>query len=154
MPEVLFYHLTRTPLDRTLRDLLEKSRARGWKAAVRVGSLQALDQLDDQLWLGAGVDFLAHGKSGGKHDASQPVLLTCSDKIANGADILIVVEMAQLNLTEVADFKRICIVFDGSDESSLSHARAQWSEVGDAGFPVKYWSQESGNWAEKAAKNT
>ncbi|NOX39968.1 MAG: DNA polymerase III subunit chi [Alphaproteobacteria bacterium] len=154
MAEVLFYHLTRTPLEKTLPDLLEKSRAKGWKVVVRVGSQQALDQLDDQLWLGAEDGFLAHGKSGGNHDTSQPILLTCSDKVSNGADILIAVAMAQVALTEVPDFKRICIVFDGNDQAALTRAREQWSGVTDAGFPAKYWSQEGRNWFEKASKNT
>ncbi len=154
MPEVLFYHLTRTPLEKTLPDLLEKSRARGWKVVVRVGSEQALGQLDDHLWLGAEDGFLAHGTSGGDHDLSQPILLTCSDQMSNGADILIVVAMAQITVDEVPDYKRICIVFDGNDETALTRAREQWSQIADAGFPAKYWSQEGGNWAEKAAQNT
>ncbi|MFT7524252.1 MAG: DNA polymerase-3 subunit chi, partial [Candidatus Paceibacteria bacterium] len=61
MAEVLFYHLTRTPLEVTLPDLLTKSRARGWNVVVRAGSAERLDWLDQRLWLGADTSFLAHG---------------------------------------------------------------------------------------------
>ncbi|HMR61928.1 DNA polymerase III subunit chi, partial [Amaricoccus sp.] len=46
MAEVLFYHLTATPLDRTLPDLLEKSLARGWRVLLRCGTQEGLAALD------------------------------------------------------------------------------------------------------------
>jgi DNA polymerase-3 subunit chi len=72
--EAFFYHLTRAPLEVTLRVLLEKSLAQPWRVAVRGRTDAALERLDGQLWLGDG--FLPHGRAGGPHDADQPVLLT------------------------------------------------------------------------------
>jgi DNA polymerase-3 subunit chi len=72
--EAFFYHLTRAPLEVTLRVLLEKSLAQPWRVAVRGRTDDMLDRLDGQLWLGDG--FLPHGRAGGPHDADQPVLLT------------------------------------------------------------------------------
>ena len=46
MSEVLFYHLTATPLERTLPELLEKALGRGWRVVVRCGSHAGLAELD------------------------------------------------------------------------------------------------------------
>lgn len=154
MSEVLFYHLTRTPLEVTLPDLLEKSRGRGWKAVVRVGNQARLDWLDARLWTGEDTSFLPHGQSGGVHDADQPILLTTETGAANGAQILLVVDGATVSASEVPDFERVCVIFDGNDGDALNVARAQWRDLTEAGHPAHYWSQEGGKWAEKASKNT
>ena len=154
MAEVLFYHLTQTPLERTLPDLLAKSRARGWNVVVRSGSEDRLEWLDKRLWLGLDTDFLAHGREGGTFDVDQPILLTLGTNIPNDAQILFAVDMADVTGSEAADFTRVCIVFDGNDEAALVHARNQWKSLTEAGLPAKYWSQESGNWQVKAEKNT
>jgi len=154
MAEILFYHLTRTPLEVTLPDLLEKSRSRGWKAVVRGGSAERLAWLDARLWTGSDIGFLPHGIEGGPHDADQPVLLTTGDTTANGAEILFAVDGAAVSDAEAGVFQRVCVVFDGSDETALSYARGQWKQLTDAGYPAKYWSQESGKWEQKASKNT
>jgi DNA polymerase-3 subunit chi len=153
MAEVLFYHLTRTPLEVTLPDLLTKSRARGWNVVVRAGSAERLDWLDQRLWLGADTSFLAHGLAGGGADADQPILLTTGTDVPNNADILFAVDRATVSASEANDFARVCVVFDGNDEPALTQAREQWKMLTDAGLPAKYWSQEGGGWAEKASKN-
>ena len=38
MAEILFYHLTHSPLEAMLPDLLQKSLDRGWKVLVRSGN--------------------------------------------------------------------------------------------------------------------
>jgi DNA polymerase III subunit chi len=154
MAEVLFYHLTRTPLEATLPELLVKSRARGWNVVVRCGSKERLEWLDQRLWLGEETSFLAHGLAGGDKDMDQPILLTNTSETPNNAEILFVVDMAEVSANEATDFTRVCVVFDGNDQTALSHAREQWKSLTDAGLPAKYWSQEGGNWAEKASKNT
>lgn len=153
MAEVLFYHLTRTPLDVTLPELLEKCRDRDWKVVVRGRTAERLQWLDSKLWAGADTGFLPHGMAGGAHDADQPVLLTTEPGAANAADILMAVDMATIEPGEVTDFTRVCIIFDGGDADALAHARGQWKAMTDAGLPSKYWSQESGKWEVKASKN-
>lgn len=154
MAEVFFYHLTRTPLEVTLPDLLEKTLSRDWKAVVRGTSAQRLEWLDKVLWTASDDSFLPHGLAGGEQDADQPILLTTSNETPNLADILMAVDGAEVDVNEVSDFSRVCIIFDGNDEVALNGARAQWKTLTDAGVPATYWSQESGNWAKKASKNT
>ena len=78
MGAAFFYHLTRSPLERALQMLLERSLANGWRVVVRGNDPARMDWLDQKLWMGAEDQFLPHGLSGGAHDALQPVLLTCA----------------------------------------------------------------------------
>ncbi|PWE34162.1 DNA polymerase III subunit chi [Maritimibacter sp. 55A14] len=154
MAEVFFYHLTRSPLEATLPMLLEKSRAAGWRVLVRGGDAARLDWLDERLWLVPEDGFLPHGLAGGPHDSAQPVLLSAeAGPPANGAQALICVDGARADPAEIDGFTRVSILFDGNDAAAVAAARDQWRALTDAGAPARYWSQESGNWAEKASKN-
>lgn len=153
MSEVLFYHLTQTPLEATLPELLQKSRARGWKAVVRGKNANRLSWLDERLWLGGDTSFLAHGQDGGAFDADQPILLTLGHERANDAEILFAIDGATISAEEVPTYSRVCLLFDGNDPVALDQARGQWKHLTDAGLPAKYWSQETGNWQMKVQKN-
>lgn len=150
MAEVYFYHLTRAPLEVTLRVLLEKSLAAGWRVAVRGRSPELLERLDEQLWLQPEDGFLPHGLAGGPHDADQPVLLTTQQAAPNGANALISVEGADLSAEEIAPLSRAMVLFDGHDAGAVEAARAQWRSLTGAGLKAKYWSEESGKWEMKA----
>jgi DNA polymerase III subunit chi len=152
MGEVHFYHLTRSPADVALRQLLERVLARGWRAAVRAPG-DRLDWLDRQLWLGPEDGFLPHGRDGGPHDARQPVLLTGAAAPANAPEVLFALDGAAVTAAEAARHERLCILFDGADAVALDHARGQWAALAGAGCPARYWSQESGRWQEKATRN-
>lgn len=150
MGEVFFYHLTRAPLEVTLRVLLEKSLAAGWRVAVRGRSAAMLERLDAQLWLGAEDGFLPHGRAGGAHDADQPVLLVTGAEAANRPDCLVSVEGAEITATEAAAASRAMILFDGHDEAAVQVARGQWKALTAAGAKAKYWSEAAGRWEMKA----
>lgn len=153
MAEVFFYHLTRTPLEATLPDLLEKSIGRGWSVVVRGTDDSRMTWLDEKLWTGRPESFLAHGLVGGPNDALQPILLTTGSDAPNAADILMAVDGAVVSPDEATGYARVCLLFDGNDEAAVTAARVQWKDLTDAGLPARYWSQESGNWAQKAEKN-
>jgi DNA polymerase-3 subunit chi len=148
--EVFFYHLTRAPLEVTLRVLLEKSLAAGWRVAVRGRSAAMLERLDAQLWLGAEDGFLPHGRAGGAHDADQPVLLVTGAEAANRPDCLVSVEGAEITATEAAAASRAMILFHGHDEAAVQVARGQWKALTAAGAKAKYWSEAEGRWEMKA----
>jgi DNA polymerase III subunit chi len=147
---VLFYHLTRGPLEDTLPVLLSRSLDRGWRVVVRGTDPARLDWLDQKLWLGPEDGFLPHGVAGGPHDADQPVLLTCTPDIPNGAACLMAVDGAEVTEAEVQALERACILFDGHDPQALAAARVQWKRLTGAGLAAEYWSEESGRWAKKA----
>jgi DNA polymerase III subunit chi len=149
---VYFYHLTRSAPEATVQTLLGKSLAAGWRVAVRARSSAMLERLDDLLWLAPEDGFMPHGRAGGPQDAAQPVLLTTSPVLPNGAACVIAVEGAEISPDEVRNLERVCILFDGMNEAELSHARGQWKALSDAGCSAQYWSEETGKWMKKAEK--
>jgi DNA polymerase-3 subunit chi len=50
MTELLFYHLTRRRLEQVLPELLEKTLQRGWRAVVKGGTPERIDDLNNVLW--------------------------------------------------------------------------------------------------------
>ncbi|PRY26856.1 DNA polymerase III chi subunit [Aliiruegeria haliotis] len=150
MGQAFFYHLTRHPLEVTLPMLLEKSMQRGWRVVVRGNDERRLQWLDQRLWLGPEEGFLPHGLSGGPHDADQPVLLTGSEEVPNGAACLMSIDGAAVSVEEIAGMDRVCILFDGHDQAAVQHARGQWKALTGDGASAQYWSEESGKWEMKA----
>lgn len=151
MAEVLFYHLTASPIEATLPDLLEKTLARGWRALVRVGDEAGLGFLDDRLWTYRDDAFLPHGRAGARDAARQPILLTLGRDNANAADVLMLALGGRAEVGEMAGFVRTCLLFDGADAAAVARARADWRAVTAAGLPAKYWAQDGGRWVQKAA---
>lgn len=132
--------------------LLTKSLAAGWRVYIRGTDSERLKWLDEKLWLGADITFLPHSLEGGAHDADQPILLGSSLECANGATCLISIDGADVDPAEVKSFERVCVLFDGNDETALSRARAQWKAVVDAECSAQYWSEDDGTWQKKAER--
>ncbi|MGC9417882.1 MAG: DNA polymerase III subunit chi [Rhodovulum sp.] len=147
MGAALFYHLTRRPLEATLPPLLEKALAKGWRVAIRGTDDGKLDWLDEKLWMDDG--FLPHGRAGGPFEAFQPVLLTTSREMPNGAACLMALDGAPVSAEEAAAMERVCILFDGNDAAALDIARDQWRSLTKAGIAAQYWSEDSGRWEMK-----
>lgn len=150
MGTALFYHLTRTPLEATLPMLLEKSLAAGWRVAVRGTSSDRLRWLDEKLWLGPEEGFLPHGVAGSGFDADQPVLLTTDAGAPNDAACLMSIDGADVTADEAATLERVCVLFDGNDETAVARARTQWKALTGAGVAAQYWSENSGRWQKQA----
>lgn len=146
MGAAYFYHLTVTPLERTLPMLLAKCHDAGWRVAVRGQDAGLLQRLDATLWNNG---FLPHGMIGGAHDADQPVLLGAVVP-ADGFACVMSVSGADVTAAEVSAVERVCILFDGHDEGALNHARGQWKALTKEGCQAQYWAQEDGRWIKKA----
>lgn len=153
MGATYFYHLTRHPLEVTLSMLLNKAQGAGWRTVVRGTDRKRLEWLDEKLWLGPDDQFLAHGLSGGDHDAAQPILLTEQQSHPRGVHCLMAIEGAEVTTDEINSLERVCILFDGQDGAALERARDQWKTLTDAGATATYWSEEAGRWEKKAEKN-
>ena len=149
MTEVLFYHLTRQPLDRVLPGLLERTLERGWRAVVQAGSAERVEALDALLWTYADDSFLAHGTTRDGMVERQPIFLTAGEDNPNGAGVRFLVDGAAL--TEHTGYSRIVYIFDGRDEEALIQARSEWKRIKAVGLDVTYWQQnENGRWEKKA----
>jgi len=151
MGEVLFYHLTATPLERSLPEMLSRALARDWRGVVRAGNAARLARVDEMLWTHDDASFLPHGTQETGFAADQPIYLTLGDENPAGANVLMLVEGARIVVQDASAYERVCLIFDGGDPDSLAAARADWIAVRDAGLSGKYWAQEEGRWTEKAS---
>ena len=151
MAEVLFYHLTASPLEASLPELLERSLARGWRVVLRCGSEAGLAALDAMLWTYRDDAFLPHGTAGRRHAGAQPVYLTLGDENPNGANVLMLVDGARATIgrdgrlrAHLPDLRRPRRP-RASRPPAPTGARSR-----AAGLPAKYWAQEQGRWVQKA----
>ena len=152
MTETWFYHLERSGLEDVLPGLLERTRAREWRAVVRVGSAERMETLDTHLWTYSEQTFLAHGTAADGHPTRQPIYLTTENENPNQAQVLFLVGGAvpeNWAAPALRDYARIMLLFDGRDEDALSSARAQWRSSKEAGHDVTYWKESSGGKWEK-----
>lgn len=148
MGAAYFYHLTETPMDRTLPMLLGKATEAGWRVLVRGNDPALLERMDQLLWQDG---FMPHGVAGGPHDADQPILFGAGVP-ATGFDCVMSIAGAEVTADEINAAERTCILFDGYDEAALNFARGQWKTLTDAGCTAQYWAQEDGRWLKKAEK--
>ncbi len=147
MPELWFYHLERSELEQALAPLLEKCLQRGWRALVRGGSAERLDQLDTALWTTRDDSFLPHAREG--DPVRQPIWLTAAPGNPNGAQVLFLIDGADPG--DISGFERACIMFDGRDEAALVLARSRWKEAKETGIMASYWRESgSGKWEKQA----
>jgi DNA polymerase-3 subunit chi len=149
VPTVLFYHLTRSSVEQTARLLLARAVGQGWKVTVRGGRESRLDDLDRVLWLGPEGEFLPHGRSGGAHDARQPILLTGRHDLANDPKALMLLDGAAFDEEETVHLERVWILFEDQDTACRDTARDQWKRICDAGIAAQYWTEDGGSWEKK-----
>ncbi|PZQ99628.1 MAG: DNA polymerase III subunit chi [Cereibacter sphaeroides] len=149
MGAVLFYRITRSSVDATVRNLATRALSQGWRVAVRGRSTERLDRLDNDLWLGPDEDFLPHGMAGGPYDADQLVLLTTAAAHTNAAVALMALEGADFAPADVTGMERVWVIFDGNDPYQLEVARNQWRMAVSAGLSAQFWAEEDGSWKKK-----
>ena len=149
MAEVRFYHLERRRLDDVLPRMAALALERGWRAVIRAGSEERVEQLAGLLWTYDDESFLPHGTKADGSGELQPLWLTAGDDNPNGADTVFFVDGAR---PSAIDGLRLAIViFDGNDEAAVAAARADWKNLRAAGHAMSYWQQdESGKWQDRA----
>ncbi|QQR69490.1 MAG: DNA polymerase III subunit chi [Alphaproteobacteria bacterium] len=146
MTDIRFYHLTRTPLEHALPDLLTKTLDKGWRAVVRTSSPERCEALTQALWTARPDSFLPHGNRQDGEAARQPIWLTDQDDNPNGATVLFLTDGA--SLADATGYNLICDLFDGRDPEAVQAARARWKERQTAGHSLTYWRQEERGWQE------
>jgi DNA polymerase-3 subunit chi len=150
MTEALFYHLERRSLENVLPELVERSLARGWRAAIRTDSAERSDALDTLLWTYDDQSFLPHAQAGDGDPAGQPVLIGMEEGNPNNAQIVFYVGGAQpSDWAGLGEWTRIVLLFDGRDAGALAAARTAWKEARAAGHDVTYWKETPSGKFEK-----
>lgn len=151
MGEVLFYHLTRTPLEAAAPPILEKCLERGWKVTLRAGSKERVEALNRHFWTFREDSFLPHGTAADGHAERQPIYLTAGNETPNAPDILFLCDGAEAKPDEMGGYLRALLMFDGHDEAAVAEARTAWKAVIDAGLKAIYWAQtDTGGWTKRA----
>lgn len=145
MALALFYHLTRSTAEATLRTLATRALGQGWRVMVRGTDPARLARLDTWLWTADPGGFLPHGLEGGPHDADQPVLIG-RGAAANGARALMLLDGAEASDDEARGMERLWLLFDGADEAAVEAARGQWRRLAALDMPAQYWAEDGGKW--------
>lgn len=146
--EVLFYHLTRRPLEQALPDLLGRCLERQWRAVVKCPSAERVKALNEHLWTFRRDAFLPHGSREDGFVDQQPIYLTETDDRPNGAQVLFLIEGTDTDLHQ--EFVRVCDLFDGQDEGAVAAARDRWKAAKAKGLKLTYWQQGERGWEKKA----
>ncbi len=154
MAETLFYQLERRSLEDVLPGLLERTRERGSRALVRVGSAERMAALDTQLWTYSEQTFLAHGTGADGFAERQPIYLTTEDENPNKAEVAFFVGGALPNdwsSAHVKNLARIVVLFDGREKVALDSARAALKAAKENQFDATYWKESaSGKWEKQS----
>jgi DNA polymerase III subunit chi len=144
--EVRFYHLERRRVDEALPRILERALEEGRHVLVRASSEEMAAALSERLWTYDDASFLPHGTAGDGDPATQPIFLTSEAGNPNGATMLVRLAGAEAAPGDEA-FDLALLLFDGRDETSLAHARAEWRRLKDAGSAISYWREsDEGGW--------
>ena len=152
MVEALFYQLEGRTLEDVLPGLLEKTRERGQRAVVRVGTAERMAVLDSHLWTYSETTFLAHGTAADGHAERQPIYLTTEDENPNQANVVFFVGGAlpgDWSTPKLQSYSRIVVLFDGHDRGVRELALDAWKHAKTAGFYVTFWKQNAASKWEK-----
>ena len=140
MTRVGFYHLTRSPLEQALPQLLERALKAGHRCVVLCGSLERVAALDSALWTQDPDSWLPHGQKTGGDAESQPIWLTDSDENPNQADLLVLLD--GMTSDRLTNYVRCLDLFDGHDDEAVAAARLRYKAAREAGLELEYWQQD------------
>ena len=147
MVDVGFYHCTRASVAEVGVRLIAKAHAAGARVLV-TGTDDQLFIVDRALWADDPESFLPHAMAGEGDDSLQPILLTTTADLANGATLL--VSLAAGLPDHVESFERVLNLFeDGTD--AHHRARDDWKKLlSREGVERSYWQQKvQGGWERK-----
>lgn len=146
-----FYHLQKQTLDQVLPKLLDKAYGSKKNIIVKVGNEEHVEFINSNLWIYDDAAFLPHGTKKDGNSSLQPIWITNEDDNPNQAEILVLVDGAEIELEKLKSFNRVLNIFDGNSEEALTQARRLWKEYKDQDFELYYWQQDSnGSWQQKA----
>jgi DNA polymerase-3 subunit chi len=148
VPEIGFYHLLSTPLERALPRLLERAVGQGLRAVIQAGSPERVEHLNSLVWTYDETGFLPHGSARDGSAAQQPIWLTDRAENPNGATILFLIDGVAAD--DLAGFARCIDMFDGNDPDAVVAARGRWRAATAAGHTLTYWQQTEKGWEKKA----
>ncbi len=149
MTDVSLYHLTATPLEKTLPKLMERVVESGKNAVLVAASTDRVEELNRLLWTYSSNTFLPHGTKKDGFPEEQKIWLTDEWDNPNQASILVLTDGMESN--EVDNFERCLDIFDGNDEVALEKAQLRIEKYVQKGHTLTYWYQTpAGKWEIKS----
>jgi DNA polymerase III subunit chi len=148
LAEIGFYHLSSTPLERSLPRLLERASTQGYRVVVRAASPERVEHLSATLWTYDEAAFLPHGTARDGNATVQPIWLTDGGENPNGASMLVLVDGVEAE--DIGSYARCADLFDGNDAGAVEAARTRWRRAREAGHSLTYWQQTASGWERKA----
>jgi len=143
-----FYHLEQASIEAVLPQLLEKTRAKGWRALVKM-SEDRLPEMDKYLWTYRDDSFLPHGRDDEPMSDRQPICLTATAEQSGDAACVLLLDQSDITMEDKAE--RCIILIDGQKSDSVSHERARWKRLKADGAKMSYWQQnDRGEWKKMA----
>lgn len=147
-PQINFYHLTTTPLEKALPKLLERALETKKHTVVLGGSDAEVSMLNQLLWTYSTLTFLPHGTKEEGYAARQPIYITTEEENPNQAEILCFHGTREPRFIE--GFTKALYLFDGNDPSQISFARNLWKSYKQSGYDMSYWKQTGqGGWEQQ-----
>ncbi len=147
--QVSFYHLSKTNLEEALPKLLEKVLEIDGKAIVLCNDAGKVKLVDGLLWSVGGKRFIPHATANDNDIEHNPIFVTSTEENPINANFLVNLKFDDSDF--YSKFQRTLLVFSGSSDSELNHARGLWKKLkGDSSFELKYYQQnDKGAWEEK-----
>ena len=143
-----FYHLTSSPVERALPQLLERVAASGRRAVVMAASPERVEAFNNLLWTYDPDSWLAHGSQKDGSPTQHPIWITEREENPNAATILVLTD--GMDAAFLASFERCLDLFDGANDAALAAARERWKRAKGQGHEMHYWQQKpGGGWAEQ-----
>ncbi len=148
MADIRFYHLQRQSEEQVLPVLLAKALEGGHRVVVKTSDDKESERLNEHLWTYRPDSFLPHGSKKDGTPELQPVWITADEENPNSADVLILTQTAETEMT--GGFALCCEMLDGRNDDAVKAARTRWKAYKESGHSVTYWQQsERGAWEEK-----
>lgn len=148
-PEMRFYHLTTSSMEKALPSLVAKIVEGGHRAVIMSDDAERLKEMDNRLWTFSQSHFIPHGTANDPFPEEQVVYLTQAEETPNNANVLILLGDIR---PELAQQMTICAdMFDGADHIQVEAARKRWTQYRDSdAFELTYWKQDAkGKWEKQ-----
>ena len=146
MPQVDFYHLTRSDMAEVLVMLVKKSQLAGKKVLVQCPR-PAAEAMDEALWTQDPESWIPHGlddADGASH--AHAWIMSVPEGNPISAEFLFLLHGAER--PDMTSFERVFNLFDGRSDAQLSEARSQWQEWRKIeALKLRYFAQDDvGKW--------
>jgi DNA polymerase-3 subunit chi len=145
---VKFYHLTKTPLEKALPQIMRKVVESGQRAIIRFADEDILKKLDDAMWTSSQKKPVPHGKKQDGFEEHQPVYLTLEEENPNNSKMIVNIGVESVD-EFATGFESIIDIFDGNDNTELERARKRFLKYKELGREYTYHKQnEKGGWEQ------